>query len=180
MGRWTYIRLKCRGQRHVTIITAHQPCKGKPKPDGSMTVINQHYSILLQQKAKKPEQVQRHFVKDLSTFLHLRKTLGDEIIIAGDFNEDIGADSTGMSKICQQYHLADAIYQNHGNPQTQFATWIDGYTTLDYILVDVTKAYSPVSTHADMNPSNNASKETTAECSLTSTLPNSLGHQTPN
>jgi hypothetical protein len=52
MGRWTYIRLKCRGQRHVVIITAYQPCKGKPKPDGSMTVINQHYSILLQQKAK--------------------------------------------------------------------------------------------------------------------------------
>jgi hypothetical protein len=75
-------------------------------------------------------------VKDLSTFLHLRKTLGDEIIIAGDFNKDIGSNSTGMSKICRQYHLADSIYRNHGNPQTQFATWIDGHTTLDYILVD--------------------------------------------
>ena len=135
-GRWTYMRFNCRGFRNITIVAVHQPCQGKPKTD-SMTMITQQYSLYLQEKRNKPEKVVRHhFVQDLQHFLYTLKAQRDRIILAGDLNEVLGATGNGIDKLCQQFHLVDAMRYQHGPTPQGFATWVDGSKVLDYTLVD--------------------------------------------
>ena len=42
----------------------------------------------------------------------------------------------GIDKLCQQFHLVDAMRYQHGPTPQGFATWVDGSKVLDYTLVD--------------------------------------------
>ena len=134
LGRWSHVTFTRRGNQKVTFISAYQPCKGKPKPD-SFTAAAQQYSMLLKAKRENPANVRKHFVKDLKRFLRKCSKDGQEVILMGNFNEVLGVHSHGMSKVCRELDLTDAIHYFHGPPETPFSTWIDGKEILDYILV---------------------------------------------
>ena len=126
--------------------------------DGSMTVTTQQCSQLMQAKRANPDKVRRHYVQDLKAFLHARKSRGDRLVLQGDFNEVIGVTVDGMSGICSQLKSVDVIHHFHGLPQGHFATWIDGKTTVDYVMVDeellpsvVSCGYMPFMEHVQGN-----------------------------
>ena len=61
IGRWSHVTLGGKDGKKVTFVSAYQPCKGKPKKDGSMTVVTQQYAQFLQEKRHNPENIRGHF-----------------------------------------------------------------------------------------------------------------------
>jgi len=135
IGRWSYVTLGGKDGKKVTFVSAYQPCKGKPKKDGSMTVITQQYAQFLEEKRHNPENVRRHFIRDFKRFVKNCKSRGEELVIQGDFNENIGINSDGLAQLCRQQDLMDPIHYMHGHPQDHFSTYLDGKEIIDYILI---------------------------------------------
>ena len=135
LGRWTYIKTRGKDNTVVTWVTVYQPCEGKPLKNGSMTVVTQQYNQLLEEKRPQPEKVRKHFRREFNSFLTRCRANKEHLIIGGDFNEVIGTRSWGMSELCRKHDLVDPIFHFHGLPEGHFATWIDGKTIIDYILI---------------------------------------------
>ena len=87
-GRWVSQTLQGSAGRQVTIVSAYQPVTDASKP-GTVTVATQQHTLLVQQgdSILSPREA---FCRDLRAFLLQRRETGDELILVGDFNEDIG------------------------------------------------------------------------------------------
>jgi hypothetical protein len=135
MGRWSYIRMAARGNRVVSIITAYQPCVVRGNPKGKFTVHAQQSSLLRQANMTdlKPNP-RKYFRRDLTTLLKRLKAQGDDLIVMGDFNEVLGNDPAGMSKICRELDLSDIMKMRHGTSDEP-ATYARGTKRLDYVLM---------------------------------------------
>lgn len=72
------------------------------------------------------------FVKDLSSLLTDYHTCGSDILLMGDFNEVIGLDPNGMSKVLQAGHLTDTQVFRHGI-DNEASTYSRGPNRVDYI-----------------------------------------------
>jgi hypothetical protein len=135
-GRWSYFKLHGRQGTIITMITAYQPCEGRPKVDGSLRVIDQQYSLLIKAKRTRPHNIRKHFVQDLQKFIQSCQADQEQIILGGDFNDLIGQDGSGMTRLVRECQLTDIIHHYHGTPPHNFATWLDGKRVVDYIFVD--------------------------------------------
>jgi exonuclease III len=98
LGRWTYQTFSGKCNSNVTIITAYQVCEKAVSQCGRYTAAAQQESLLRQRGEANPNP-RKHFRIDLTTFLQQRRQDGDELILLGDFNEALGDDSNGISKI---------------------------------------------------------------------------------
>jgi hypothetical protein len=110
MGRWSHVKLRGKNDRVVTIVAAYQVCAKsieQSRKDKSTAFSQQH--SLLRQKGHHQPSPRTHFRKDLLNTLSAFKSDGDEIILVGDFNEVLGSDSSGMSKICRELGLVDIM-----------------------------------------------------------------------
>jgi hypothetical protein len=135
MGRWSYIRMAARGNRVVSIVTAYQPCDVRGTPKGKFTVHAQQTSILREKYMNDPgPNPRKYFRKDLMSFLKSLKAKGDDLILMGDFNEALGNDPAGMSKICRELVLSDVMKMRH-DTSLKPATYARGSKRLDYILM---------------------------------------------
>jgi hypothetical protein len=135
MGRWSFIRMAARGNRVVSIITAYQPCDVRGTPKGKFTVHAQQTSILREKYMADPKpNPRKYFRKDLMAFLKSLKAKGDDLIVIGDFNEALGNDPAGMSKICRELILSDVMKMRHGTSDEP-ATYARGTKRLDYVLM---------------------------------------------
>jgi hypothetical protein len=74
----------------------------------------------------------KHFWLDLHHFLQKRRQEGDEIILTGDFNEALGDESDGISKLCSSFNLVDLMFSLHES--RQIPTYARGKKRLDYAL----------------------------------------------
>ena len=101
-----------------------------------MTATTQQYACMLEEGRTNPENVRKHFVNDLYAFLSQYKALGDKIILGGDFNTTLGAETGGITRLCKNLDLIDPIHHRHGYPSQSFPTWVRGKDTIDCILVD--------------------------------------------
>ena len=134
MGRWVYTKFRGVGHRIITIITTYQVCNTPVETAGDLTAISQQHAMLLQAGAINPKNVRAHHAKDLLEFVTLCQTEGDLVIVAGDFNEEIGLVNTGLTHLCSQRHLQDIILAKH--QRTDYTTYSRGTKILDYILID--------------------------------------------
>lgn len=130
LGRWAFQTYTGKNGRTLTIIIAYQVCKTTILP-GSTTAAAQQESLLRQRGLKKPNP-RTHFRKDLAKLLTKFKKRKDEILMLGDWNEALGDEEDGMSKICSDYNLTDIMTHVHG-PMT-VATYARGQKRLDYPL----------------------------------------------
>ena len=87
MGRWSYVRMRAKAGRVVSIISAYQPCEVRGTCKGKFTIHAQQTSILREQHMADPNPNPRtYFRRDLTKFLRELQAKGDDLILMGDFN----------------------------------------------------------------------------------------------
>ena len=111
-GRWVSQTLQGSAGRQVTIVSAYQPVTDTSKP-GTVTVATQQHTLLVQQRDSilSPREA---FCRDLRAFLVQRREMGDELILVGDFNEEIGSEPSGMLSILHDLQMENLMYTRHG------------------------------------------------------------------
>ena len=97
-----------------------------------MTAHAQQESYLRQQNMHNPNP-RKHFRKDLLSFLEACRKDEEELILIGDFNEELGGDPAGMANICSKLgSMIDVMLQHHGSDD--IATYARGRKRLDYAM----------------------------------------------
>jgi ribonuclease HI len=157
LGRWTYITLRGKGDKKLTVVTGYRVCKTTVASAGVKTAFMQQYRALSTKlretgKTSKPNP-RRQFVLDLQAWLEHLVTEGHQIILSIDSNDDLNTtagnyinltydptkvtvNSThdgSLSTLLNTCGLIDILQKHHtGNAP---ATYNRGTTRLDYILV---------------------------------------------
>ena len=136
MGRWASVRLLGENNTGITIISAYQVCQNKVT--GKNTVVNQQISQLIEEasRANETERInpREAFIRELQTFIDQQQENGDQIILVGDFNEEITDIDSGMSNIATTCNLVDMFGARLGSPNIP-STWQRGKKRIDYALV---------------------------------------------
>jgi hypothetical protein len=121
LGRWSWIRLQGRGNSHIRVISAYRPCISQ---NGASSVLNQHYNHWSLQKRfnAKDEIIDPRiaFYQDLGAALDTWMSMGDQIIIGIDANEDVRYGAT--SRFFRSKQLSECILDRHeplAPPSTQ-------------------------------------------------------------
>ena len=114
LGRWSSIRIRGNQGVHVLIVTAYMVCKTSISSTGPTTAFRQQYSILRAQGIQNPNPRQQ-FINDLSSFLEHHQSLGDRLLLLGNFNTDLDnpSDSRSLRSMFQQLQLTDLLIHHH-------------------------------------------------------------------
>ena len=128
-GQWVSQTLQGSAGRQVTIITAYQPVTDTCKP-GTVTVATQQHTLLVQQQdpLTSPREA---FCRDLRVYLLQLRELGDEIILVGDFNEEVGSESSSLLAILRELQMENMMSTRHRGKQFP-ATYSRGRRCIDY------------------------------------------------
>ena len=126
-GRWTSQTFRGAGNRNVTIISAYQVVTDNPHT-GLITVTSQQQSILVQSNDSVTPRMA--FKRDLRKFLRERVTLGDELLLVGDFNEAFASELDGLSQIAAEFQLQNVMQTRHHTQPP--STYSRGRKCLDY------------------------------------------------
>lgn len=139
MGRWCTTTYAGKNRRMITVISAYQVCKSNPVRDTSVFHRTKNYSAVTQQYSMMVEEglpLSRHpraqFHRDLAELItDLRKKQHD-ILLMGDFNEELHEDPDSMARLQRIGGLVDLM--NHKIGTNDFSTYIRGTKRLDYVL----------------------------------------------
>ena len=129
-GRWAIHEFTGKNGRQLAIISAYQPIV-KGGPPGKITVAAQHTSLLLQHQSK-VSNPRVAFRQDLTKAISAYQRQHYDILLAGDFNEPLGADPDGMTKLATTCQLVDIMASRNSSKAP--ATFARGTTRLDYAL----------------------------------------------
>lgn len=134
-GRWSYQTFQGQHQRQVTVITIYQVVDKFSQDKGTYTAYAQQRNLLIQQGETHihPRQA---FIRDLRQFIQQTKTQypgQHEILVLGDFNEQIGDTPQGIARLAAEFHLTDIYRMQHPHLQ-DIATYSRGHKRLDYAL----------------------------------------------
>jgi hypothetical protein len=128
-GRWTSQTYRSLNQLRITIISAYQVGQDVPEK-GTVTAATQQRSLLL--LANDPVSDPRiAFKRDLSSYIQACRSKGDELILVGDFNEQLGRNSNGIESMAGEYGLLNMMSARHGDLQPP-ATYARGRNCIDY------------------------------------------------
>jgi hypothetical protein len=83
LGRWSWIKIRGRQGLSIVIATVYRPVKS----DGVLSTYQQHQSVLLDLGIDACPRQQ--LLENLSAHIKIWISEGNQIIIAGDFNEDV-------------------------------------------------------------------------------------------
>jgi exonuclease III len=128
-GRWVSQTYRGRNNIRITIISAYQVVTDKPNA-GVATAASQQRSLLLQTQDVLTEP-RKAFKRDLQKFVQERLREGHEILLVGDFNESLGSEVDGMSKLSAELNLIDLMKLRHIQLSSP-ATYSRGRSRLDY------------------------------------------------
>ena len=128
-GRWVSQTLQGSADRQVTIVSVYQPVTDKFKP-GTVTVATQQHTLLVQQQDQvtSPREA---FCRDLRAYLLQRRDLGDELILVGDFNEEVGYESSHLLAMLRELQMDNMMSSHHSGQQFP-ATYSRGRRCIDY------------------------------------------------
>ena len=127
-GRWVSQTFQGMAGRTITMVSAYQVVTDTVK-GGTTTATTQQYSLLVneQDSLLAPRAA---FRRDLKNFLTQRRNQGEELILVGDFNEDMEEDASGVLSIVHQLNMVDMMGARH--QQDLPATYSRGRKCLDY------------------------------------------------
>jgi hypothetical protein len=130
MGRFCAITLLGRLGKRITIISAYQA----PKNSGAAGITTVHQQQVLQMKREgiTDQNPRRQFCKALDTFLAEKLKAKHQIILGGDFNEDIGTNMHGLTGVISKHNLTDVL-QSQLNMDDEPATYARGSKRIDYV-----------------------------------------------
>jgi endonuclease/exonuclease/phosphatase family metal-dependent hydrolase len=135
MGRWTSIRLTTSPTQHIRIISAYQVC-----PEirtGSNSAASQQQAQLISEEAcssNRRRSPREAFKQDLQSFIQQCQSNGDDIILVGDFNEEMTSEQSGMYNLAAACGLTDLFAVRLGT-STYPATYQRGPRRIDYALI---------------------------------------------
>ena len=131
--RWSYQTIIGQRQRYVTIISAYQVVAQKQALKGLYTTATQQQSLLIRQQDAITNP-RKAFQRDLTVFLkRLTHEQQHSIILLSDFNERLGEDPAGISRIASEFNLMDLMRIQHPH-LIDIATYARGRKRLDYVL----------------------------------------------
>ncbi len=119
------------GERKVVIISAYQPVLNNSKTTDKITIVTQQKSLLLQENDE-TSHPRTAFRRDLSACLASNKRKAVEILLVSNFNEVLGTDPDGMTKITSDHGLIDLMASRHSSIPP--ATYARGSKRLDFFM----------------------------------------------
>ena len=136
MGRWASVSLETTSTSKLRIISAYQVCKNS-RP-GANTAMAHQTAQIIRDNAASPTISRPHprktFIHDLQAFIQQVQNQDEAILLAGDFNEEIGVESSGMDNLASACGLVDLFNIRIGS-STLPATYQRGRKRIDYILM---------------------------------------------
>lgn len=113
MGRWSGFRLRCKGNKHISIITAYRTTKDQ---GGLTTSYQQQWRHLRNQGITDPDP-RKQFLDDITIELQKIQQQQDEIILMWDANESIGENKSALPEFLIKNRLCNLLGQ-HNSPST--------------------------------------------------------------
>ena len=132
LGRWSYVRLNGKNGRRVTIVTVYQVCKQSVTTAGAKTAYMQQWNLLRRAGQDDPNP-RKSFCNDLDAFLTPLQAAGDELLVMGDLNEQLGDSTSGMNAVFAKFGLVDSTSYHH-SIEGEVATYSRSSNRLDCIL----------------------------------------------
>ena len=129
-GRWSSQEYQGHDGHVLVIYSVYQPVE-KRGVQGKTTVAAQQRSLLLLSKDSTSDP-RTAFRRDLLQELKTHVTQGRQLLVMGDFNEQLGTDADGISHIVGNLGLLDVMASRHS--MIPPATYARGSKCLDYAL----------------------------------------------
>lgn len=136
MGRWASISFTISTTKKLRVISAYQVC-ANTRPGTNTAASHQNAQIIAEHihaqetRRRTPREV---FVQELKNFIMQVQAEGEEIILVGDFNEDITSPGAGMQQLASACCLVDLFSIRLGT-STLPTTYQRGTRRLDYVLI---------------------------------------------
>jgi hypothetical protein len=132
MGRFCSLTLLGRLRKRITIISAYQV----PKNSGSRgkTTSLQQQVLQLKKDGDSDQHPPKHFCASLDIFIDNKITAGHQIILGGDFNEDVSLNLNGITRIIANHNLVDVMRSQLGT-NNEPPTYSPGSKRIHYILM---------------------------------------------
>jgi hypothetical protein len=118
LGRWSWIKL--RGCKGLTVIIATLY-----RPDGALSTYQQHKTVLLNKEIN--EFPRLNLLTEFSKQLKTWQNEGRQILVNGDFNEDIR--SRNIQNYFKQFSMNEIVMKQHGNNAPN--TYLNGTAPID-------------------------------------------------
>jgi exonuclease III len=131
-GRWSGIELMGRSDKRLFILTVYQVPQ-KTGSAGSTTAYTQQRTMFRLEGRTNPNP-RKILIQDLRTLVTDLRSNGHDMIIMGDFNEQVGKDPHGMASVLLAGGLIDSHVTRHGIEHDP-STYARGHTRVDYIFI---------------------------------------------
>lgn len=129
LGRWRWIVCRGKNQRKTCIMGCY-------KPGGTwVTAMNQ--SVALQRKRKRGDELLDPLVlwiEDISDLIKEKQDSGCEIILSGDFNDDLLDQGSPVNKMAHKLGLREALIEKY-NVTEGFSTYSRGSKVIDGVFL---------------------------------------------
>ena len=128
LGRWTWVTFKGKRKLKTTVVTVYRPTNLQ------VTALNQLGTIRKTRCIKQPEEV---WEDDLTTLIMKRIDIG-EVIVMGDFNDDLNNDNSKINTFFRNLRMREVLNEKYGpGPPTFFmgSNKIDGIFASDGISI---------------------------------------------
>lgn len=125
LGRWNYITLKGKQDRYTTIISVYRPTKYQETFMRQTAYSAKRRKILTEEVS--PEEL---WYCDLSSLIKEKIEIGHEVLVAGDFNDDLNNAHSRTRTFMEDIGMRELLLDTYG---TGPPTHIRGSTTIDGI-----------------------------------------------
>jgi exonuclease III len=131
LGRWNYITIRGKQEQYTTIISVYRPSKYQE------TYLRQAaYTAKRRKTLQLDESPDTLWYSDLKNLIEEKKNMGHEVIVGGDFNDDLNNNNSTTSKFMHKLGLREMMNEYTGTgPATHIrgSTKIDGIFATQYI-----------------------------------------------
>ena len=109
MGRWSSVCFSTRPNQRLRIISAYQVCQNS-RP-GSNTAAAHQIAQIIEESDAAPvlsrQTPRESFIHDLQSFITQIQQAGEDVVLAGEFNEELGTATSGMDRLASTCGLVD-------------------------------------------------------------------------
>ena len=137
LGRWAWYTISGQQNQMTTIITTYRPCDGSIQ--NTKSVKMQQYTMIRENFPHITKGPLQLYDEDLENLIQTKLDAGHQLIVMGDFNQDVTSQGSKSStiKMLQRLGLSESITEQHGKmaPPTHIYGQhpIDGIFTTSHI-----------------------------------------------
>jgi exonuclease III len=124
LGRWNYITIRGKREHYTTIISIYRPSKQQE------TFLRQTAYTAKRRKTIQVELPDSIWFSDLKQLMQEKMQMGHEILVAGDFNDNLNQDNSLTRTFMYNMGLRELMIENLGQGPP---TYIRGSTKIDGI-----------------------------------------------